>query len=112
TTPGQGTTFRIRIPLTLAIIPALMVACRGERYAIPRANLVELLPLRGDAARLERVETALVYRLRGQLLPVLVLAQQLGLAAAEPPASSRVLLVLRADGRQFGLVVDRVHDTE
>jgi two-component system chemotaxis sensor kinase CheA len=111
TAPGEGTTFRIRIPLTLAIIPALMVACRGERYAIPRVNLVELLSL-DDPAQLEWVQNARVHRLRGELLPVLVLDEQLGVTGGDGGAPPRVLLVLRADGRPFGLAVDAVHDTE
>ena len=70
-TPGRGTTFRIKIPLTLAIIPALLVRCRDERYAIAQASLVELVHLEGDAVRdgIEYIGDAPVYRLRGKLLP-------------------------------------------
>ena len=111
---GQGTTFRLRIPLTLAIIPALMVEQHGERYALPQVNLLELVHLRGrDLARLEVVHDAPVLRLRGRLLPVLFLGQQLGLEArGEVRGDSARLAVVHASGQRFGIVVDAVHDTE
>jgi two-component system, chemotaxis family, sensor kinase CheA len=112
---GLGTTLVIRIPLTLAIVPALIVQCRDARFAVPQPNLVELVRLRGDNS-LERVEGAAFYRLRGELLPVIDLAELLEM---EEPAhttgrksKARTLAVLQVDGRQFGLLVDRVNDAE
>jgi two-component system chemotaxis sensor kinase CheA len=117
---GQGTTFRLRIPLTLAIIPALMVEQHGERYALPQVNLLELVHLRGqDAARIELAHEAPVLRLRGRLLPLLFLGEQLGLAArgegrggAPVAVGSAQLAVVHASGQRFAIVVDAVHDTE
>ena len=116
--PGQGTTVRVRIPLTLAIIPALVVTCGGDRYAIPQVSLLELVRLEADevAKGIELVHGAPVYRLRGRLLPLVYLDQQLRLAADVRPATERDgaenIVVLQADERQFGLVVDEINDTE
>ena len=117
-TLGRGTTVRVKIPLTLAIIPALVVTCGGDRYAIPQVSLLELVRLEADevAKGIELVHGAPVYRLRGRLLPLLYLNQELRLAADPRPASERDgavnIVVLRADERQFGLVVDEINDTE
>ena len=77
--PGQGSTVRMKIPLTLAIIPALIVTTAGDRYAIPQVSLLELVRLEGDQARqgLEMVNGAPVYRLRGKLLPLVYLNREL-----------------------------------
>ncbi|MDH5671902.1 MAG: chemotaxis protein CheW [Myxococcales bacterium] len=113
--PGKGTTFKVKIPLTLAIIPALIVRCGGERYAIPQVSLLELVRLEGEQVRsgIERIQSAPVYRLRGQLLPLVYLNQELGI---ESPTDGQDeicnIVVLQADDRQFGLVVDGVQDTE
>ncbi len=115
---GRGTTFRVKIPLTLAIIPALVVTCGGDRYAIPQVSLIELVRLEADevAKGIELVHGAPVYRLRGRLLPLVYLNQELKLAADARPAKERDgavnIVVLQADERQFGLVVDEINDTE
>jgi two-component system chemotaxis sensor kinase CheA len=111
---GKGTTIRIRIPLTLAIIPALVVACGGDRYAIPAASLVELVRIEGDQVQkaVEHIHEAPVYRLRGNLLPLVYLAKELELTALRRPDEAMFLIVLQAEGRQFGLVVDGINDTE
>ncbi|HET6562026.1 MAG TPA: chemotaxis protein CheA [Marmoricola sp.] len=111
-TVGHGTTVRIRIPLTLAIIPALVVSAAGNRYAIPQVNLLELVRLEGEQAKsqVETVQGAPVYRLRGRLLPLVDLREQLELPAVERPTT--YIAVLQADNRQFGLVVDDIKDTE
>ncbi len=120
--PGLGTTVRLKIPLTLAIIPALIVTCGGERFAIPQVSLLELVRLTENGAkqRIESIHGAPVFRLRGQLLPIVELRRELKLdagvsAANAAPAEARDwvhIVVLKADGRQFGLVVDSVNDTE
>jgi len=116
--PGRGTTVRVKIPLTLAIIPALVVTCGGERYAIPQVSLLELVRLEAEQTRaaIEMVHGAPVYRLRGRLLPLIYLARELNLVAAadagKPDDDATNIVVLQADGRQFGLVVDRINDTE
>ncbi|CAM3928962.1 chemotaxis protein CheA [Nocardioides zeicaulis] len=109
---GEGTTVRIRIPLTLAIIPALVVAANGNRFAIPQVNLLELVRL--DAAQaataIETVHGSPVYRLRGRLLPLVDLREQLDLPAVE--RETTYVVVLKADNQQYGLVVDDILDTE
>jgi len=88
-TPGKGATLKVKIPLTLAIIPALIVTTRTERYAIPQVSLLELVRLEGDdiEASIEHVHGAPVYRLRGNLLPLVYLDKELQLrAAAAQPA--------------------------
>jgi len=83
--PGRGTTVRVKIPLTLAIIPALVVTCGGDRYAIPQVSLLELVRLEADHARtaIEMVHGAPVYRLRGRLLPLVYLAKELKLTGVQ-----------------------------
>ncbi|MDP3714545.1 MAG: chemotaxis protein CheA [Mycobacteriales bacterium] len=112
--PGQGTTLRIRIPLTLAIIPALIVVTGGDRYAIPQVNLLELVRLEGEQARtaVEMIHDTPVYRLRGNLLPLVDLRHELGLGDREEAGDVMNIVVLQADDRQFGLVVEGVSDTE
>ncbi len=112
---GHGTTLKIKIPLTLAIIPALVVTTGGERFAIPQVNLVELVRLETKAAEtgIERIQEAAVYRLRGTLLPIIYLTRELKLEPREHDADGAInIVVLQADSRQFGLVVDGINDTE
>lgn len=110
---GRGTTCRLRIPLTLAIVPALTVECAGDRYAIPQVSLLELVALDADraATAVEDVNGASVYRLRGALLPLVRLTDVLGVESDR--SDGHVLIaVLQADGKRFGLVIDRVLSTE
>jgi len=81
--PGKGTTLRIKLPLTLAIIPCQIVVTGGERYAIPQVNLEELLriPAEQVRSRIERVGNADVVRLRGNLLPLIRLSEIIGVDA-------------------------------
>lgn len=115
---GQGCTIKIALPLTLAIIPALIVRNGGERYALPQASLLELICLEGKSAGrgIERVHGALVHRFRGSLLPIVDLGRELGgsprSARSLPGRGAAVnIAVLRAEGRAFGLVVDGIEDT-
>jgi two-component system chemotaxis sensor kinase CheA len=116
-TLGRGTTVRVKIPLTLAIIPALIVTCSGDRYAIPQVSLLELVRLGADEVGkgIELVHGSPVYRLRGRLLPLVYLNRELKLADARPATKNDGavnIVVLQADERQFGLVVDQINDTE
>ncbi len=97
---GKGTTLKIKIPLTLAIIPALIVTSGGERFAIPQVSLLELVRLEAEQARkgIETVYGAPVYRLRGQLLPLVFLNQTLAGTSRE-----------RAGGS--GFMQQQAHDT-
>jgi two-component system chemotaxis sensor kinase CheA len=111
--PDRGTTVKITIPLTLAIIAALVVTVGNDSFAIPQVNLVELLSC-GDASdKIEWVTDAPVYRLRGNLLPLVDLSQILELDqhSTENRKSTNVV-VLQAEGRRFGLIVDQVIDTQ
>lgn len=110
---GAGTTIRTKIPLTLAILPALIVASGDERYAIPQVNLLELVRLDPDAAQqgIEGIHGTPVYRLRGNLLPLVFLDEQLSLDGTRRSADLHIV-VLQADDRPFGLVVDTIRDTE
>jgi two-component system chemotaxis sensor kinase CheA len=112
--PGRGTTVRVRIPLTLAIIPALIVTCGENRFAIPQVALLELVSLDGreTSGGIETVHGAPVCRLRGRLLPLVYLSRELQLAEMRVSSEVVNVVVLRADDRQFGLVVDGIHDTE
>jgi two-component system chemotaxis sensor kinase CheA len=112
---GRGSSCRMRVPLTMVIVPALVVDSAGERYAIPQAALAELvrIPPDREAEMLADLQGTRVLRLRGTLLPVVDLAAQLGTGASRPGADGgRSVVVLTAQGRQFGLMVDEVADTE
>lgn len=109
---GKGTVFTLRIPLTLAIIPALRVRCADERYLIPQLNVLELHRV-DPTAPIELVGDTPLYRLRGELLPLLHWSDVL----ADGPTPARVwtdkyIVVLEANGRIFGFVVDAVENTE
>jgi two-component system chemotaxis sensor kinase CheA len=109
---GQGTVVRLKIPLTLAIIPALIVLSGGNSYAIPQASLVEVVRLEESRGqKIELVQGAPVLRLRGKLLPVAFLSEELGTPVA-PATDSLAVVVLQADERTFGLVVEDIRDTE
>ncbi len=114
---GVGTTVRMKIPLTLAIIPALIVTSGGERYAIPQISLLELVRLESEEAQkgIELIQGVPVYRLRGRLLPLVYLNRELKVERegdAEVKDAAVNIVILQADERQFGLVVDEINDTE
>jgi len=113
---GKGTTLRMRIPLTLAIIPALIVRSVNQSFALPQGALSELvhIPAAQAATAIEWIEDAPLYRLRGKLLPLVFLDQMLKPGAEHKNASERdnFIAVLDADGRRFGLVVDGLADPE
>ncbi len=116
---GVGTKVTIRLPLTLAIIPSLIVSSGGERFAVPQVNLVELVRVGTDQAdTLSAVQGAEVLPLRGKLLPLVRLETVLGGdhpgATARRASKHRVLTVavLQVGAAQFGLVVDGVLDSE
>ena len=110
---GVGTTIRLSIPLTLAIVPALMVTLGSDLFAIPQASVNELVRLRpGDDSerRIEYVHEAPVLRLREQLLPLIDLADVLETEA--PDRDSATVVVLQSGEQPFGLVVDQVTKAE
>jgi two-component system chemotaxis sensor kinase CheA len=103
---GQGTTIKIKIPLTLAIIPALIVTSGGERFAIPQVSLLELVRLESEQARkkIESIYGAPVYRLRGQLLPLVYLTGTLALTGRKSASADGAvnIVVVQADGASSG----------
>lgn len=111
---GVGTTIRLKIPLTLAIIPALIIGCAGNRYAVPQASLIELVRIDAEQASppVEYIGDNPVYRLRGNLLPLVYLRSALRVKESAEASDATFLLVLQAEGEQFGLVVDSISDTE
>ena len=122
---GQGTTLKVKIPLTLAIIPGLIVTTAerrtnpraqravGERFVIPQVSLLELIRLEGDSGRqqIERIHGTPVYRRRGQLLPIVYLNEVLEMGETLDSGVVNIV-VLQAEDRQFGLVVDGISDTQ
>jgi two-component system, chemotaxis family, sensor kinase CheA len=113
-TKGQGTAVKIKIPLTLAIIPGLVVTVGRERFVIPQVSLLELVRLEGEAAhkQIERIHGTPVYRRRGKLLPIAFLSEILGMDKPLAPAEMVNIVVLQAEDREFGLVVDGINDTQ
>jgi two-component system chemotaxis sensor kinase CheA len=113
---GKGTTLRLRIPLTLAIIPALIVRSVNQSFALPQGALLELVhvPPEQAAAAIEWMEGAPLYRLRGNLLPLVFLDRLLMPGAEHKKVTDRdnFIAVLDADGRRFGLVVEGLADPE
>jgi two-component system chemotaxis sensor kinase CheA len=113
---GKGTTLRMRIPLTLAIIPALIVRSINQSFALPQGALLELvhIPPQEAASAIEWIENAPLYRLRGKLLPLVYLDHLLMPGAEHKLSTERdnFIAVLDADGRRFGLVVDGLADPE
>ena len=104
---GVGTTLRLRVPLTLAIVPALVVRSGGQSFALPQTTLVELvyIPTRDAAQVVEKVGASEVYRLRERLLPMIWLDRLLGLKSATDEHGF-YMAVLEAEGCKYGLVVD------
>ena len=113
---GKGTTLRLRIPLTLAIIPALIVRSVSQSFALPQGALSELVHVAPEqaASAIEWIENAPLYRLRGELLPLVFLDRLLVPGGEHKRAEERdsFIAVLDADGRRFGLVVDGLADPE
>ena len=111
-TRGAGTTIRLKIPLTLAIIPALIISCGRHRFAIPQSNLVELVDIGSEARKqeLQRMGDARVLRRYGQIVPLIPLGSELHLDGVGE--DGEYIVVVHADGRTYGLIVDAVHDTE
>ncbi|HMG02088.1 MAG TPA: chemotaxis protein CheA, partial [Edaphobacter sp.] len=104
---GFGTTLRLRVPLTLAIVPALVVRSGGQSFALPQTTLVELvyIPTRDAAQAVERVGASEVYRLRERLLPMIWLDRLLGLKSTSAEHGF-YMAVLEAEGCRYGLVID------
>ena len=108
--PGAGTVLRLRVPLTLAIVPALVVESGGQSFCLPQSALAELVyvPLRDREQCTERMGDVELFRLREKLLPMIWLDELLGIGegGATRPGHGFYLAVLEAEGFMYGLVVD------
>jgi two-component system chemotaxis sensor kinase CheA len=111
---GRGSTFTIKIPLTLAIVPALIVKCAGERFAIPQISVLELVRVSGRSENaIEMINNAPVLRLRDRLLPLTSLQELLKLEGeTEDPVNEAFIVVTQVGTYTFGIIVDKVFDTE
>ena len=110
---GGGTCFTIRIPLTLTIVSALIVECCGERFAMPQSSLVELVSASDGSGRtIEYIDGVAVLRLRDRLLPLISLQDLLQLDPIGDPPAETCIIVARVGSFAFGVIVDRVFDTE
>ena len=111
---GEGSSFTIKIPLTLAIVSALIVEAGGDRFAIPQLAVIELVRAHGNSEhRIERIKDAPVLRLRNKLLPLIHLRKLLKMDGAEASDAENGFIVVTQVGNQtFGIVVDGVFHTE
>src|SRR6185312_12999679 len=117
---GQGATFTIKIPLTLAIVSALIVQAGGERFAIPQISVVELVRAQrhrssaegaGSDTMIERINDTPVLRLRDRLLPLVSLTELLALDAPKDADADATIVVVQVASNMLGIIVDRVYDT-
>lgn len=113
-TQGRGSRFFIKIPLTLAIVPALIVECANERFAIPQISVVELVQASAQSEhRVERINGTPVLRLRNRLLPLVSLRRTLKIGKEEVRNDGcYFIVVIQVGSSTFGVIVDRVFDTE
>jgi two-component system chemotaxis sensor kinase CheA len=112
TAPGQGTRLTIRVPLTLSIIPALTIGIAGQRFAIPRSAVEEIVHSGEDAIELSRLATVTLAKVRDRRLPCLALGDILGAERTTDIAASRLIVLRLAGGDLFALAVDELHDHE
>lgn len=115
-TPGQGTSVRVRIPLTLASIPGLIIRSGGQRFAIPQASLIELMRVEGAerTAQLDRIRRESVCCHRGRSLPLVFLNAALKIAETEPYQQAEALniIVVQVGEHRFALAVDEIVATQ
>jgi two-component system, chemotaxis family, sensor kinase CheA len=111
--PGQGSAFRIKLPLTLAIIPSLLVSDSGERFAIPQVSVGELIRIPADQIeqRTDRAGDAELVLLRDRLVPMVYLCDALGSPRAERGSRALNIVLVDAGTIEYGLVVGELHDT-
>src|SRR3954449_2930829 len=111
---GEGSSVTIKIPLTLAIVSALIVEAAGDRFAIPQLSVVELVRARANSEhRIERIKDTAVLRLRNKLLPLMHLKKLLKIDDGSSSDPENGFIVVTQVGNQtFGIVVDGVFHTE
>jgi len=106
---GYGTKITLKIPLTLAIVPAMIIRSDNHRFAIPQVKLVELVRI--ERSSIEYIQGRPIYRLRGNILPLLCLKEILGTGKAFELEDAINIVVLNSDTHLFGMVVDEILDT-
>ncbi|MEP0232187.1 hybrid sensor histidine kinase/response regulator [Roseibium sp.] len=117
-TPGKGSSFIIKIPLTLAIVSTLIIEAAGDRFAIPQLSVVELVRVQHNSEhRIERIKDTPVLRLRNKLLPLVHMSQLLGIYEGEDiekaiDDDNGFIVVMQVGSQTFGVVVDGVFHTE
>jgi two-component system chemotaxis sensor kinase CheA len=110
---GKGTVFRLKIPLTLAIVPALVIESGDETFAIHQKNLVELVMLESDDFdKIEKLHGREFFRLRGELIPIVRLNEVLHIGKENEESHFLNIIVLKAEGKTYGLIVDDILDTQ
>lgn len=114
TTKGHGTRLTMRIPLTLAIAPALIVEVAGQRFALPQHSVAEVVEARrGDGGTVKSVQDRLMVDLRGEVIPAAELPSLLGIGRADDEsAEAGLIVVMRASTSSLGLLVDAVVDVQ
>lgn len=110
---GKGTTFTIKIPLTLAIVSSLVVGIKGERFALPQLDVTELLIVnKGGTHQIDMINNTPVLRLRERILPLICLRFLLGFSERDDDDEARYIIVINIGSSSFGIIVDSVFDTE
>lgn len=116
---GKGSTFKLIVPLTVAIISSLIVGIKGHKFAFPQVNLKEIYRLKeDDKNKIEHVGNAKVFRLRGNLLPLVDLSELLNIKETEENKNNRTnkkinrILVIDLGLKTYGLIVDAIHESE
>jgi two-component system chemotaxis sensor kinase CheA len=110
--PGQGLWLTLRVPLTLTIIPALTVSVGGQSYAIPRSAIEEIVRSRGNSVRIETVGGARIATIRDKRIPLIALAQVLGVEGQDGEDELTMIVLKPAGGEVYALTVAAVHDHE
>jgi two-component system chemotaxis sensor kinase CheA len=107
TTPGEGTTFKMLLPLTLAIIDGMLVACGRDRYIIPTLSIVESIqPSKGMLVTF--ADQHEMINVRGQILPLVRLSRLFGSSNAKTEPTEALVVIIEGVGRRLGLMVDEV----
>jgi two-component system chemotaxis sensor kinase CheA len=111
--PGKGCRLRIKLPLTLAIIPSLLISDGGEKFAIPQVSVAELIRIRHDqiAQRTDRVGDAVVLNLRDRMVPLVYLADSQGVRREQSARRALNVVLVDTGAFEYGLVVEELHDT-
>lgn len=113
---GKGTTIRLVLPLTLAIIQSLIVETGGQIFALPQVNMKEIVRVKAGAGRMEHVNGADVIRLRGKLLPVVSLTDTLKIPgegpAGEKGREDSIVIVIKTGAVRFGIQVHTILESE